>query len=564
MTRRLAKFWQRPIRLDEPSSDGQRRSWIMYMPEGEYTHPECGKLNFSREKLQRFKDHFDHNVRKIPSALEADHAASTGDSRATGGIERLERREATGDAPAGLWACICWTPYGAQLMHDREYRYFSPEFGNHTDEETGDEVKDVAIGGALTNRPFLKVMPAVRLAEVSRTPWAGIKKSSLPRACFLIQGDPDVKATWKLPVYESNGKGGRGKLNINGVKAAWAAVNGAHTGTPMGIPASVKARLQRWVKQFSQAAQAAEGHMAAETIRLMGAESAVGKRPGRAMKKPPKASKGEDYDPTNPDDANEFADDTEGEEMADDEEGEQYADGEDEELDDSEDTEAMDDAEDEPPPRRMSRKMSGNLANFKGKKAAPFTKADGKGRKMSESYQTMQLREQNAQMQVQLAELRYATYESSVGKILAAWRDGQTLTFAETHSRMRDPRPGDRGIRQARVVMSPKAERKIAAYLLSEEGYRLSESSRMAFLPVAQTCLSEALVDMSVRGSAWDQEARETLRGRSTNAHTSEDEVMQLAEGYAASDKKILTDLVGDEFARYYGKAAARLGWRGN
>jgi len=166
-----------PAAIRESSADGIPTSYIMLMPEGEYQHPEYGTLDFSRSKLEQFKAHFDNKVRKIEIALDVDHRANKGDSRATGWIDDVEFRDPNGGFPGGLWGCIKWTPYGTGFIENREYRYFSPEFGDFTDEASGKKFKDVLIGGALTNRPFLKVMPAVTLSEPIRRKIAKLARS---------------------------------------------------------------------------------------------------------------------------------------------------------------------------------------------------------------------------------------------------------------------------------------------------------------------------------------------------------------------------------------------------
>lgn len=94
------------------------------------------------------------------------------------------------------------------------------------------------------------------LPEISRRSWDAVDKAKLPPECFLVVGDPDLKATWKLPVYE--GAGGtdpdtgmyreRGLLNVNALKAAWAAIKGARTGEPMRVPAEVRSKVESWLE----------------------------------------------------------------------------------------------------------------------------------------------------------------------------------------------------------------------------------------------------------------------------------------------------------------------------
>ena len=138
--------------------DGFKRSWIMLMPEGEFEHPQYGALEFTHAKLADFKKNFDGRVRKIDIALDQDHDGG----KATGWLEKLELRD------GGLWGLVRWTKLGEQLLTDQIYRYFSPEFGNFTDPESGKKFSNVIIGGALTNRPFLKSMPAVKLKDRQR------------------------------------------------------------------------------------------------------------------------------------------------------------------------------------------------------------------------------------------------------------------------------------------------------------------------------------------------------------------------------------------------------------
>jgi len=166
----LAAIWTRPIRLGD-NIGAAATSWIMLMPLGDFEHPDYGELHFTRSKLKEFQSNFENRTRKIDIALDVDHLASSPktDSRATGWIECLQYREAMGDIPAGLWGQIDWTPYGAAFISNREYRYFSPEFGTYTDEENGKSFDNVIIGGALTNRPFLKVMPAITLHAPANT-----------------------------------------------------------------------------------------------------------------------------------------------------------------------------------------------------------------------------------------------------------------------------------------------------------------------------------------------------------------------------------------------------------
>ena len=83
--------------------------------------------------------------------------------------------------------------------------------------------------------------------KVSDASWANIDKTKLPFGCFLFVPDEEKKSTWKLPYKEGSGDvnsetgmyGKAGVINLAGIKAAWAAMNGARTGKKMDLPALV-------------------------------------------------------------------------------------------------------------------------------------------------------------------------------------------------------------------------------------------------------------------------------------------------------------------------------------
>ncbi len=94
------------------------------------------------------------------AAIDRDHSAdkpgSDRDTRALGWITAVALEDGT------PMADVEWTPAGRKAIEDREYLFFSPTYGNWTDEK-GTVHPNSLIGGALTNRPFLN-MPTVCLA----------------------------------------------------------------------------------------------------------------------------------------------------------------------------------------------------------------------------------------------------------------------------------------------------------------------------------------------------------------------------------------------------------------
>jgi len=61
--------------------------------------------------------------------------------------------------------------------------------------------------------------------SVSTTAWGDVDKTQLPASCFAYVPDPENRSTWKLPYKTADGS-----INLGGVKAAWAALQGARGG----------------------------------------------------------------------------------------------------------------------------------------------------------------------------------------------------------------------------------------------------------------------------------------------------------------------------------------------
>lgn len=129
--------------------------WNLVVPEGEWQHPQYGKVQFSRAKLDAMLRNFSERVIQVDPAIDYDHEAVTGSStRAAGWIEEL--RYLTDPTP-GLWARVNWTPAAKQAIQDGEYRYISPEWRDEWTDNQGRKFVDILFGAALTNRPFLRM-----------------------------------------------------------------------------------------------------------------------------------------------------------------------------------------------------------------------------------------------------------------------------------------------------------------------------------------------------------------------------------------------------------------------
>jgi phage I-like protein len=575
-------MWQRgQISLGELSSDGFHRSWIMMFAQGRYEHPQYGELDFSRERLARIKANFDQRVRKIDLALDSNHDQN----QATGWVEQMELREAQPDgAPAGLWGLVRWTPLGVQLLTDQVYRYFSPEFvDSWTDPQTGQTFEDVQLGGGLTNRPFLKELTPVQLAEkdgVSRKPWGQVKKSMLPRSAFLDQGEPGKKSTWRLPVYEGAGPldsdgcyTKRGPLNINGVRAALAALGGAHTGTAMtGVPAGVRQKLQRWVAQYggSSADSATESKQAGE-VAGMAVKRKTPKDPKdlKALANKPSAEGAAEDDS---EDAADGGDDEDAEQLDDSDDGEEDAEGAVE--DDSEDAADGGDDEDAEDENAAVAATSNTHGAFAGrhrhgkfgmhthasdgdhsdaplKQVKQTPKGAGKGKQMSEERRDGEVKA----LTEQVAALQKQLHEQTVDKQLSEW-GGATFTLAEKTAE------GKTAKRSGRVGLSKAFREKYRAFALAE-GFQMGEARFAKVNELLSLLLSDGLVDLSVRSlGSYEQEERTVFVQTGDPAAESRRLSERTHELAQEQFHKELRELSGDQVARLQRQAAKEIGYR--
>lgn len=593
----------------------------MVAPVGRFKHAQYGLLNFTRERLAEMQRNFDQRVRHIDIALDVDHDQGA----ATGWLEQLQFREADAatQTPAGLWALVRWTPKGAELLKDEIYRYFSPEFGPWDDPETGEHFDNVLCGGALTNRPFLKTMPnvqlsereaaatllrlydaagrsAIRLAEVSTKSWASVAKAKLPASCFLIVGDPAKKATWKLPVYEGAGEIGadgmytkRGPLNVHAVRAALDAIGGARSGSPMtGVSADIKARLERWIQRYGSSGNG--GNKAANSNGKTGKQRAAASEGGFVKKD---LSKNRQLDETElEDDDNDelFAldeqddDDTNDDTFELDERGEEGGEAALDEADGDGPDEGEDgkgngfDAESDTHGAMTTDAHShgkygahshdGNADHSeaplkRGRKQASEPKQHQHGREQqhrggeTERVRLTELEREVKRLREENARNSYALYETQVDKTLDGWKT-QSFQFREG---TRTDKDGKRVpvMKNGKIAMSRAFSEAYRGFMLGA-GIRLREADRAKVNEIIEMALSTAIVDLSQRGSSFDQESRRTVRnggGRGDDGGNNDDvKLQEIAERMALSEhNKPLTALDAAQQFDIYARAERAL-----
>src|SRR5437660_7495512 len=149
------------IELKE-GENGRKISELQVLPEGKFQHPWYGELDFTAPVLRAAKRNFDNHI--LGTDIMVDEGHDRG--KALGWYKELHYGKRTlGEQEfQGLWGTIEWTELGEELLAKQLYKYFSAEVGSWTG-PGGKKVPNVLLGGALTNRPFFKQMPAVKLSE---------------------------------------------------------------------------------------------------------------------------------------------------------------------------------------------------------------------------------------------------------------------------------------------------------------------------------------------------------------------------------------------------------------
>lgn len=119
-------------------------------------HAKYGKVVITKEMLNQMMINFDEKVIGVDISIDYDHETREAAGWIRSVFLNYEQNK--------LMAEVKWTPKGALALNDREFRYFSPEFTlNYIHPHTGKEHGCTLTGGALVNRPFLKMDAIVEL-----------------------------------------------------------------------------------------------------------------------------------------------------------------------------------------------------------------------------------------------------------------------------------------------------------------------------------------------------------------------------------------------------------------
>lgn len=146
------------IKLDSVNLSDGDATWVHALPLGTYKHPVYGVMDINAERAASYAESVKNKVRGIDPSINYNHDNNSTEG-ATGWVKDAQARN------DGLWLFVDFVKDAAQKVRDKKFRYFSIEFANEWIDAQGKKFKDVVIGGALTNRPFMKNLVPINLSE---------------------------------------------------------------------------------------------------------------------------------------------------------------------------------------------------------------------------------------------------------------------------------------------------------------------------------------------------------------------------------------------------------------
>lgn len=139
-------------------SETDNTKWIHALPLGSYKHAVWGDINIDADRSKRFADNVKAKVRGIEPSINYNHDNNDKDG-ASGWVKDAEARS------NGLWLLVEFVSDAAQKIREKKFKYFSIEFADEWIDAVGKKFQDVVLGGALTNRPFMKNLVPINLSE---------------------------------------------------------------------------------------------------------------------------------------------------------------------------------------------------------------------------------------------------------------------------------------------------------------------------------------------------------------------------------------------------------------
>ena len=150
-----------PFQFDEESSDSGVAAipdTIHLIPVGQWEHDLYGPIIITASDIREFAQNFNAGIRK-GVFITAGHEGML-ELPAVGWITKVEGRD------DGLWGTVSWNELGEEMLGDRQYKFFSPEFyRDYEDPQDHQLYRNVITGGALTKAPYFKELEAVVFSE---------------------------------------------------------------------------------------------------------------------------------------------------------------------------------------------------------------------------------------------------------------------------------------------------------------------------------------------------------------------------------------------------------------
>lgn len=153
--------------------------YMPYMPKpGVYKHPKWGSVTLTKKRNERFATNFNSGVYQKQIPVDAEHETKL--SGAVGWIDSMRL-----NSDGSVDAHVTWNERGQSLIKADAYKYVSPEwYDEWTQPDTGKTFQDVAIGAAITTRPFFK--------DGSLRPLVAKEDGTLHDARTEVPGTPPV------------------------------------------------------------------------------------------------------------------------------------------------------------------------------------------------------------------------------------------------------------------------------------------------------------------------------------------------------------------------------------
>jgi hypothetical protein len=147
----LAQLAGKQVRLFFEQSFMEAPEWIPYLPKpSTFKHPLYGPISITTERNENFVTNFNAGVYQDQIPVDAEHQTKL--SGAMGWIKEMRIND-----DGSVDARVEWTERGKKLLEDDRFKYISPEFYEEWENPAdGTVYQDIAIGCALTTRPFFK------------------------------------------------------------------------------------------------------------------------------------------------------------------------------------------------------------------------------------------------------------------------------------------------------------------------------------------------------------------------------------------------------------------------